>query len=106
MVGLHRLADRQDEVVNRILGLERLDGSILVLERIRNGHGLLTRLFGNLHQTSMSLVISRKARRRLEVPKPRSPTKIPQRLSITGRVICSISWGNKCPVRWGTNRLT
>jgi hypothetical protein len=86
--------------------LERLDGSMLVLEHVRNGHGLLARLFSNLHQTSMSLVVSRKARRCLEIPKPRSPTKVPQRLSIAGRFICSTSWGNKRPVGWGTHNLT
>lgn len=78
IVGLNRLADGQDEVLDRIPGWKRLGVPNLVLEHVRNGHSLLARLFSNLHQTSMSLVMTREACRCLEIPEPRSPTQISQ----------------------------
>lgn len=103
IVGLHRLADGQNEVVDRILSWKSLGVPKLVLENVRNGHSLLARLFSNLHQTSMSLVMTREACRCLEIPEPRPPTEISQ--IVTGRVISMVARGNKCPVGWGSQNL-
>lgn len=104
IVGLHGLAYGQDKIADRIMNLERLDGPMLVLKGIRDGHGLLTRLFGNFHQMLMSLVISRKARRCFEISNPRSPTKLHQRLP--GRAVGHVSRRNKSPVGRGVRNLT